>query len=96
MSFIWFCLGCLLGSIGSIIVMCILVMGKLDELHTVYRRGYDKGYREGVAYGYLKARKEVANLFQKHLKFSKISDKPNKNQDKALAKFEDFLNVEEK
>lgn len=53
-----------------------------------------KGYREGVAYGYLKARKEVANLFQKHLKYSKISDKPNKNQDKALAKFEDFINLE--
>lgn len=53
-----------------------------------------KGYREGVAYGYLKARKEVANLFQKHLKFSKKSDRPNKNQDKALAKFEDFINLE--
>ena len=50
--------------------------------------------REGVAYGYLKARKEVANLFQKHLNYSKKSDKPNKNQDKALAKFENFINLE--
>lgn len=53
-----------------------------------------KGYREGVAYGYLKARKEVANLFAKHLTFSKKSDKPNKIQDKALEKFEDFLRWE--
>lgn len=54
-----------------------------------------KGYHEGVAHGYLKARKEVANLFAKHLTFSKKSDKPNKNQDKALAKFEDFLRWED-
>ena len=47
MSFIWFCLGGLLGSIGSITLMCLFVIGKLDELHTVYRRGYDKGYKDG-------------------------------------------------
>ena len=51
-----------------------------------------KGYRDGMKQGYKNASREVANLFEKHLNFSKKSEKPNKNQDKALQKFEDFLN----
>ena len=51
-----------------------------------------KGYRDGLKQGYKNASREVANLFEKHLNFSKKSEKPNKNQDKALQKFEDFLN----
>lgn len=51
-----------------------------------------KGYRDGIEAGYRKASKEVANLFEKHLNYSKKSDKPNKNQDKAIEKFEIFLN----
>jgi hypothetical protein len=50
-----------------------------------------KGYREGLRQGYLNAQRYVANLFDKHLVYGKRSDKPNKIQEKALAKFEDFL-----
>jgi hypothetical protein len=50
-----------------------------------------KGYRDGLEQGYKNASKEVARLFEKHLNYSKKSDKPNKNQDKALEKFEAFL-----
>lgn len=51
-----------------------------------------KGYRDGVRQGYKNASREVSNLFEKHLNYSKKSDKPNKNQDKAVEKFEEFLN----
>lgn len=50
-----------------------------------------KGYRDGLERGYDNARKEVKHLFDKHLKASTKSDKPNKNQEKALAKFNDFI-----
>ena len=53
-----------------------------------------KGYYDGLAQGYKNAQKYVANLFDKHLVYGKKSDKPNKNQEKALAKFEEFLQVE--
>lgn len=51
-----------------------------------------RGYYDGVHEGYKRASREVANLFEKHLNYSKKSNKPNKNQDKALEKFEEFLN----
>lgn len=51
-----------------------------------------KGYRDGLNQGYKNASREVANLFEKHLNYSKKSDKPNKNQDRAAEKFENFLN----
>lgn len=50
-----------------------------------------KGYREGVIYGYNKARKEVAHLFKLHLKAVTQAEKPSKNAQKALQKFTDFL-----
>ena len=50
-----------------------------------------KGYYDGLAQGYKNAQKYVANLFEKHLVYGKKSDKPNKNQEKAMAKFEEFL-----
>lgn len=50
-----------------------------------------KGYRDGLEQGYKNASKEIANLFEKHLNYSKKSDKPNKNQDKAIEKLEEFL-----
>ncbi len=53
-----------------------------------------KGYRDGVKQGEKNARVFVANLFEKHLNFSKKSDTPNKNQDKAFEKFEEFLKGE--
>lgn len=51
-----------------------------------------KGYYDGLHQGYKNAQKYVANLFDKHLNYSKKSEKPNKNQDKAAEKFADFLN----
>ncbi len=50
-----------------------------------------KGYYDGLKQGYLNAQKFVANLFDKHLQYSKKSEKPNKLQEKAAEKFEDFL-----
>lgn len=50
-----------------------------------------KGYYDGLKQGYLNAQKFVANLFEKHLQYSKKSEKPNKLQEKAVQKFEDFL-----
>lgn len=51
-----------------------------------------KGYYDGLKQGHKNAQKFVANLFDKHLNYSKKSEKPNKNQDKAAEKFADFLN----
>ncbi len=51
-----------------------------------------KGYRDGLKQGYKNASREIANLFDKHLNVSRKSEKPNKIQEKALAKFNDFLN----
>ncbi len=53
-----------------------------------------KGYHDGLHQGYKNAQKYVANLFEKHLTYGKRSDKPNKNQEKALEKFKEFLNYE--
>ena len=62
------------------------------------RRTFDnakpsKTYREGLAQGYLNARREVSHLFSLHLNVS--MKKPTKNAEKALEKFEKFINLEE-
>ena len=51
-------------------------------------------YYDGLAQGYKNAQKEVAHLFDLHLDYKTKSDKPNKNQQKALQKFKDFLESE--
>lgn len=51
-----------------------------------------KGYRDGLAQGYKNASRDIAHLFEKHLDFKTKSDKPNVNQQKAVVKFQDFLN----
>lgn len=51
-----------------------------------------KGYRDGIKQGYKNASKEISHLFDLHLDYKPKSDKPNKNQEKAMQKFEDFLN----
>ena len=51
----------------------------------------NKGYRDGLIQGRKNASREIANLFEKHLVVSKKSEKPNKIQEKALAKFNEFL-----
>ena len=50
-----------------------------------------KGYRDGLKQGYKNASREIFNLFEKHLNVSKKSEKPNKIQDRALEKFNEFL-----
>lgn len=50
-------------------------------------------YYDGLSQGYKNAQKEVAHLFNLHLDYKTKSDKPNKNQQKALQKFKDFLEV---
>lgn len=49
-----------------------------------------KGYYDGLKQGYKNAQKEVANWFAKSLDYS-IKGKSNKNKEKALRKFKDFL-----
>ena len=51
-----------------------------------------KGYRDGLAQGHKNASREIAHLFEKHLDYKAKNDPPNKNQQRALEKFEDFLN----
>lgn len=50
-----------------------------------------KGYRDGLEQGRKNASKEIAHLFEKHLVVSTKNEKPTVNQQKALAKFQEFL-----
>ena len=52
-----------------------------------------KGYKQGVAYGYEKARKEIAGLFDKYLEVS-CQGKENKLKLRALDKFKTFIRGE--
>ena len=51
-----------------------------------------KGYRQGVEYGYNKARKEIAHLFELHLAYD-VKKQGNKVQEKAKRKFEEFIEI---
>ena len=51
-----------------------------------------KTYRQGIQQGRKAASREIAHLFEKHLDFKPKNEPPNKNQQKAMEKFEDFLN----
>lgn len=51
-----------------------------------------KGYRDGLKQGHKNASKEVAHLFDKHLDYRPKNDPPNRFQQQAMEKFEDFLN----
>lgn len=55
-----------------------------------------KGYLEGLHNGYKKAQKEIAHLFKLHLVCATKKQPPTKLQEKALAKFEEFIAVCEK
>lgn len=52
-----------------------------------------KGYNQGLANGYKKAQKEIAKLFEKNL-YAAFQGKPNKLKEKALWKFQKFINME--
>lgn len=53
-------------------------------------------YRDGLEQGYRNAAKEVAHLFELHLDYRPKSDRPNKNQVKAMEKFAAFLDAGKK
>ena len=53
-----------------------------------------KGYYQGIEQGEKNARKMVAHLFKLHLDYVPKKNPPTKNQQKALEKFRDFLDVE--
>ena len=65
-------------------------LGKTD----IGERKPAKNYYDGLNQGYRNARKFVANLFEKHLDYKQKSDRPNKNQEKAMQKFKNFLDYE--
>ena len=50
-----------------------------------------KGYLEGLHNGYKKAQKEIAHLFDLHLKCETKKQPPTKLQIRALEKFESFI-----
>ena len=62
--------------------------------HGLDNQKQPRTYYEGLNNGYERARKEIAHLFDLHLDYKTKSDKPNKNQQKALQKFKDFLEGE--
>lgn len=50
-----------------------------------------KTYRQGIQAGYIKASKEISNLFEKYLNYSTKDKVPNRYQLNALDKFQAFL-----
>ena len=50
-----------------------------------------KGYLQGLANGYMNARKDIAHLFKLHLDYTAKRNPPTVNLQKALQKFSDFL-----
>lgn len=51
-----------------------------------------RGYRDGLAQGRKNCSREMAHLFEKHLDYKPKNDPPNRYQQQAMEKFEDFLN----
>ncbi len=64
--------------------------GKFEIAETKER----KGYRDGLMQGYKNAQKDIKKLFDKNLTFG-INGTTNKNKEKALQKFKDFLGGED-
>lgn len=54
-----------------------------------------RNYYDGLSQGKKNSRKFIANLFDKHLVVSTKKEPPTVNQQKALQKFMDFINLEE-
>lgn len=55
-----------------------------------------RGYRDGLEQGRMNCSREISRLFDLHLNVSCKSDKPNKRQENALNKFQDFLDYHKK
>lgn len=67
-------------------------LGKTD----IGERKPAKNYYDGLSQGYKKAQKEVKHLFELHLNYMPKKTPPNKLQEKAMQKFKDFLEYENK
>lgn len=52
-----------------------------------------KTYRQGLQQGYKNAQRFIADLFKKHLKCVYQKELPNKNAEKAMEKFNDFISI---
>lgn len=52
-----------------------------------------KGYRDGIKQGCINSSRKVAHLFDKHLVVSTKDTPPNRYQEQALVKFNDFLEL---
>ncbi len=52
-----------------------------------------KTYRDGLAQGYKNAARDIAHLFDLHLDVVTKKNPPTVNQQKALDKFKEFLNI---
>lgn len=51
-----------------------------------------RGYRDGLKQGRKNCSRDIAHLFEKHLDYVPKNDPPNRFQQQAMEKFEDFLN----
>lgn len=64
--------------------------GQSDGKFEIAETRAKRGYRDGLSQGYLNAQRFILNLFKNNLTYS-INGKPNKNKEKALKKFKEFL-----
>jgi hypothetical protein len=76
---------------GSGIQLYNTTLGGQSDKSNLREGKSTKGYHDGLKQGEENARKFVANLFNKHLDYTPKSGKPNKNQEKAMQKFKEFL-----
>lgn len=67
--------------------------GQGNGKFTIAEMREPKGYRDGLKQGYKNAKRDVAKWFEKSLTYS-INGKPNKNKEKALSKFQEFLKID--
>ena len=58
--------------------------------HSIIENKSTKGYREGVAYGELKTKRQIKVFFKKYLDFV-IKDKPNKVKERKYNEFKEWL-----
>jgi hypothetical protein len=65
-------------------------VGKADIAENI-----TKGYQKGIHQGYTNARKFVSNLFDKNLKVE-IQGNDGERKQRALEKFNDFINIDKK
>ncbi len=65
--------------------------GGTDGKTDINQRKPSRGYQDGLKQGRKNTQRFVAKFFEKNLTYG-INGTPNKNKEKALAKFESFLN----